>query len=237
MAYLYQTISDNLHREIFSGRYAPGDMLPSENELAAQYHTSRITVRKALQILENEALIRPQHGKGYLVLPPEFGRFYLEFHDQPPGSSSRYDEINVIPAAGEIARRLGMEPGRMLILIRRSFLFDGVPAACDEKFIPYVKGEPIIERELHYAQFPDVFTDKYVPRAILANMEIDAAAAPPEVCAVLGCEPGTVLLRVSRTIQTRSGARIGFSRRWCTGSQAVLTADSDWESERYYPIV
>ena len=228
--YLYQTICGELRDAVFAGRYVPGNLIPSENELAAKYATSRVTVRKALRILEGEGLLKPLHGKGYLVLSPEFTRFKLDFSDTPAGGSAKYLSIDVIPADGELARRLGIEWGRMLVVTRRLLRAEGAPDAYDEKYVPYQKGDPIIERELHYAQFPDMFTDRYVPRTIWTEMEIDAAPAPAEISTALGREGGAVLLRVSRTIFTGEGTRIGFGRRWLAGG--MLTAVSDYEAER-----
>ena len=228
--YLYQTICTDLRNAILAGRYVPGDLIPSENELAAQYATSRITVRKSLRILEGEGLLRPQHGKGYRVLSPEFTRFTLEFSDSPAGSSTKYLTIDVIPADAELARLLDIEWGRMLVVTRRLLHTDGMPAAYDEKYVPYVKGDPIIERELHYTQFPDTFTDRYVPRTIWTSMEIDAAPAPQEVCDALLLEPDTVLLRVNRTIFTGEKTRVGFGRRWYAGG--TISAVSDYGLER-----
>ena len=96
--FVYRNIAEDLRTAISAGRYAPDEMIPSENALASAYKTSRVTVRKALHILENEGLIRPQHGKGYFVLSPEYSRFQLDFVDKPAGGSSQYLEINVIPA-------------------------------------------------------------------------------------------------------------------------------------------
>jgi GntR family transcriptional regulator len=78
---LYLKISGALRRSIISGEYRPEGMLPSENELAARYGTSRVTVRKSLSVLESEGLVRPWHGKGYFVLPPKHNTFTMYFGD------------------------------------------------------------------------------------------------------------------------------------------------------------
>jgi DNA-binding GntR family transcriptional regulator len=72
---LYLYIAGQLRSGILSGVYKPEDMLPSENELAASYGTSRQTARKSLAILESEGLIKPRHGKGYFVQPPKHTLF------------------------------------------------------------------------------------------------------------------------------------------------------------------
>lgn len=230
--YLYRNIADDLRAAVSQGKYSPDERIPSENTLAAQYQTSRVTVRKALHILENEGLIRPQHGKGYFVLSPEYSRFVLDFTDKPEQYGSQYLEINVIPADAQLARRFETREGIMLVVIRRLLLSGQEPAAYDEKFIPYVKGEPIIERELNYAHFPDIFTDQYVPRGIWTKMEIEVCDPPGNVRIALGFEEQTTLLCVSRTVFTGENAPIGFARRWYAPTHGVLTAASNYEPKR-----
>jgi len=60
----YYELMENLHQKIISGEIRPGEKLPSENELSAEYGVSRQTVRKALQILQNEGYIYAEHGRG-----------------------------------------------------------------------------------------------------------------------------------------------------------------------------
>ena len=229
--FVYRNIAEDLRTAISAGRYAPDEMIPSENALASAYKTSRVTVRKALHILENEGLIRPQHGKGYFVLSPEYSRFQLDFVDKPAGGSSQYLEINVIPAGAEFSMRFPVQKGTMLVVIRRLIQDDIGPTAYDEKFFPYVRGEPLIERELHYAQFPDVFTDKYVPRGIWTNMEIKSEKAPDQVLSALGAEAGESLLCVSRTVYANDETPIGFGRRWYSPDRGILTAVSNRSPE------
>ena len=60
----YQELTEQLRLQIVSGEIAPGQNLPSENTLSAQYQVSRQTVRKALAILQNEGYIYAEHGRG-----------------------------------------------------------------------------------------------------------------------------------------------------------------------------
>jgi len=50
------------------GNQAGGEQLPSENELSAKYGVSRQTVRKALEILQNESYIYAEYGRGTFCL-------------------------------------------------------------------------------------------------------------------------------------------------------------------------
>ena len=61
-----QQVFDQLREQILSGGWKPGDKLPSENELAAQFGVSRVTVRNALQRLSGLGLAcwRPVLARG-----------------------------------------------------------------------------------------------------------------------------------------------------------------------------
>ena len=54
----YFALMEMLRDEILSGRIKPGEKLPSENELAAEHHISRHTVRKALDILNQDGELK-----------------------------------------------------------------------------------------------------------------------------------------------------------------------------------
>ena len=60
----YYDLMEDLRKQIVSGKIKPGEKLPSENELSGTYQVSRQTVRKALQILQNEGYIYAEHGRG-----------------------------------------------------------------------------------------------------------------------------------------------------------------------------
>lgn len=63
----YQEIADDLRRTIESGEPARGDVLPSEASLGSQYGASRVTIRKALEVLRSEGLVESRQGFGWMV--------------------------------------------------------------------------------------------------------------------------------------------------------------------------
>lgn len=64
----YLIIYEELAERIQNGTYRPKTILPSENELAEIYNTSRETIRKALNLLAQNGMIQKIRGKGSLVL-------------------------------------------------------------------------------------------------------------------------------------------------------------------------
>ena len=68
----WQLVADSLRRKIALGLYRPGDLLPSERQLAQGMGVSRITVREALRVLQGERLIeaRRSNAGGAQVCTP-----------------------------------------------------------------------------------------------------------------------------------------------------------------------
>jgi DNA-binding LacI/PurR family transcriptional regulator len=63
----HRQISDELRRQITSGRYTAGTRLPSEPQLVERFQVSRPTVARALFDLQNEGLIERRAGSGTYV--------------------------------------------------------------------------------------------------------------------------------------------------------------------------
>jgi len=61
------TIFREVRRRILSGELAPGERLPGERELAAEYKTNRNTLREAVRRLEQARLVTVRHGQGVTV--------------------------------------------------------------------------------------------------------------------------------------------------------------------------
>ena len=67
---LYQQLTEELEGSINNGSYGEKEKIPSENNLCKIYGVSRITVRQALDLLEQKGLVYTVHGKGTFVKFP-----------------------------------------------------------------------------------------------------------------------------------------------------------------------
>ena len=63
----YHQIADELRMRVTSGEYAAGRLMPSEAELSEEFAVSRVTVRKALEVLRDEGLVNARQGFGWFV--------------------------------------------------------------------------------------------------------------------------------------------------------------------------
>ena len=220
---LYQRIAAALRQRILSGGHPAGDLLPSENELAGAYHTSRVTVRKAFDLLVAEGLIKARQGKGYIVQPPRHGEYTLYFGSGEEPGHYRCEEVRLLPPDQEISRALNLHNGQLTVVIRRVLEREGVSVACDEKYIPYERGSPTVERELSSARQPEELTDRTEEVSLRTEMTLRVAPPPPEVRKALGCGKEGLLM-TERLFLALEGKPLGLSRTYLTSDYGPLSA-------------
>jgi GntR family transcriptional regulator, arabinose operon transcriptional repressor len=90
----HRQIYQELLREIQNGTYRPGDRLPSEALLCKRFDTSRITVAKAIQQLQNEKLVSRISGSGtYVETPPQTQAFQFGLLIPELGSTEIFEPM------------------------------------------------------------------------------------------------------------------------------------------------
>ncbi len=67
---LYHQLADILMASIKTGEYQPGDKIPPELKLAAEYQIGRPTVRQAIEMLVNKGFLMRKRGAGTFVCTP-----------------------------------------------------------------------------------------------------------------------------------------------------------------------
>lgn len=68
----YKEIAIALKKKIVEGEFKEGELLPDQETLAKMYQTSRVTVRKAIQLLIDEGLLYTRRGSGTYVRTNNF---------------------------------------------------------------------------------------------------------------------------------------------------------------------
>lgn len=131
---LWRQVADGIERGIADGRFAAGEKLPGEMEIAETYRVNRHTVRRALATLAERGLVRAERGSGTYVEAAKLA--------YPLRSRTRFSEIvgaggheprgQLIDASDdvatrELARELGLKTGASLIRIESVRLADRTP--------------------------------------------------------------------------------------------------------------
>ncbi|WP_429587866.1 histidine utilization repressor [Sphingomonas zeicaulis] len=139
---LYQTIRNAIETQIMSGALKPGDRIPFEHELMAQYECSRMTVNKALSSLAAAGLISRQRRRGSFVTRPRIHMAALQIPDLRE-EIERRGHVYRLHLLSSLVQAVDDETGEMmrlpasgqLLAIRCLHLADGLPYALEERFI------------------------------------------------------------------------------------------------------
>jgi GntR family phosphonate transport system transcriptional regulator len=131
---LWRQIADGIERDIAQGRFAAGDRLPGETEIAELYRVNRHTVRRALATLADRGLVRAERGSGTYVETQRLTyplRARTRF-SEIVGAGGREARGQLIaareePAPRDLAKALALPTGAALIRIDALRLADRTP--------------------------------------------------------------------------------------------------------------
>lgn len=208
----YRQIEQALRERISILR--PGERLPSDAELCAEFGVSRMTARNAMQRLAVDGLIRREPGRGSFVAEPPahrranrlmtFTRQMLRAGRVP---SSRILTRVIRPSSAEEAANLGIPARQPIVHLRRLRLADGEPMALESAILIGACAGAVMPADLARGSLHDTLARAgFVPRR--GTGTIAAAAATAEEARLLGIRTGGPLLVERRIILDGHGRRI-----------------------------
>lgn len=228
---LYKHVSMMLAEEIIS-KHKPGDILPSEIELAKRYKVNRHTLRRAMGELVNEGIIGKLQGKGAIVQQKliNYSIHSNTRYTDTLEKNGRVAESIVlrkagIPAQGEIAEHLQVEEGEPVALIETLRNMDGVPFILVTHYLPLRKVFDVIK----------LYNEGSLHKFIKDNYDIDLKRKMSMIRSVLPDKdemaklaiPGNapILLVKSINIDTKTQTPIELSVSRFKGNCTQLTVE------------
>ncbi len=203
---LYQQIKRLLTQCLQDGEWKPGELIPSEFELAARYKVSQGTVRKAIDALAAENLLVRRQGRGTFVATHHEARAQFRFlrlvseSGAPVLPESRFLDCKRVRAPSDIARQLELRAGDAVVVVRRLLLIDERPTILDEIWLHGALFKGLTAERLAEYKGPmyGLFESEFGVRMIQATEKLRAVAADEPTAALLEVPPGAPLLSVER---------------------------------------
>lgn len=205
---LYLVLRDGLR----SGAVRPGDRLPSEPELAARHGVSRVTVRRALDVLAMEGLIERRPGSGTFAraalgpqpITGDVANLVAHIAEMGRATTVRLLAFAYEPAPAPVAAALRLPEGARVQVSRRVRLIDGAPFSHLVTHVPEAIGRAYAEGDLATTPLLSLLERSGIT-VERATQTMTAALAGPEVAESLGVEVGAPLLSVVRTVYDAAG--------------------------------
>lgn len=203
---LYQQIKALITNSLQAGEWKPGELIPSEMELAGRFKVSQGTVRKAIDELSSENVVVRRQGKGTFVATHNEARSQFRFLRLVPDEGvQRHPENKIIEvkrmrAPAEVARLLDLKTGDSVVFIRRVQSFLAVPTILDELWLPGVIFKGLTAERLNEYKGPmyGLFESEFGTHMIRASEEIRAVCADELVAQLLNVDVGSPMLKVER---------------------------------------
>jgi len=201
----YRQLLDILRNRILSSEFAPGDKLPSEEELILAYEVSRGTVRKAVAQLEAEKLVRTEQGIGSFVHsmhPRAIPFHFIDSRSVEQDSSYEMLAQEVVPAPLDVAERLRILPGTPVIHIGRRRWARGRAVAHTVRYLPEVLCPSVVHEDLTVRSVHELLVRNSELPLLRAEVEIEAHKLTPEEALCLDTETGAAGIVVERLTYT-----------------------------------
>src|ERR1700742_1751001 len=222
-----------LEQLIVSRTLAPGDKLPSEVEIANALGVSRMALRQALSAIEAKGLIDRRRGRfgGNFVAAPRF-----EFdHASLPGFTEQMRRIHVEAGAqvlrasthrptADVRQALGLDRGAQVHEILRARLANGEPIVLEEAYLPAAIFPGLLSADLTGSLY--AIMREYDAAPCSADEELEATQASDQQAGILGVQPGSPLLLITRTSFTEDGLAVEFSRDYHRSDRARIRIKS-----------
>jgi GntR family transcriptional regulator len=208
---LWRQAADLIRHQIASGKLVAGGRLPAERDLLEQLSISRVTLRRALQSLNEEGLLASSHGRGWYVsadVPKEFPNTLESFSETAArlGLIPSSDVIRAEDGAATLdeAEELAIAPGSRVFHLDRIRRLDGVAVAVDTSFLPVTLKPDVAGVDFRTASLFDLLLNHGVDLA-RGDTSIEARGADVDIAHHLDIEIGKPILKMRQLIADSTG--------------------------------
>jgi GntR family transcriptional regulator len=213
----------------------PGDPLPSDAELCAEFGVSRMTARNAMTRLATEGIVQRIPGRGTFVAERPVHRqagslisFTDEMRRRGRRPTSRLLLRELRDATDEERERLELAGPAQVVLLRRLRLADDEPVAIEEAVFDGGLAPVLMEADLELGSlFQTLVSAGRVPTA--GSARLSAGAASGTDARSLGVPRGAPLLVERRLIFDQGGRPLELTESRYAADRYVLDVSFDVE--------
>lgn len=229
---LYTQMEEFIRENLKSGKWAPGFLIPSENELSRQHGISRMTVRNAITKLVHEELLFRIPGKGTYVSEPKIiakSLSYAGIREQleQMGYEVSTKLLGIASQKGteEMCNRFGIEQGSLFHVIKRLRYVKGEPLSLHISYIPISLCPGLEKLDLVSEQLCTVLSKEYGLNRNRTQETLESVAATKQDAKILNVPPGHPLLLLHDTIMDEDGKPFEYASVLFRGEKIKLTLE------------
>lgn len=199
---LYMTIMQILKERIINGDYPLYSLVPTENDLEEEFQVSKVTIRKAVEMLEREGYVQKRSGKGTTVLSnaifnklskgSTFSQLLITSGRQLRKEKTHISVMNLEPTD-----ELYTHFKKSCTKINRVYYLDGEPFMYYTYYLPSHLDIPPIEDDDKFSIYMTLFKNGYLVKRLRDEFYIDYPSL--KILEALHLENGPLLGRKRTT--------------------------------------
>jgi GntR family transcriptional regulator len=224
---LYLQLASQLEKDIRAGTYRVDQALPSERMLCESLGVSRITARKAIDVLVAQGLVLRRHGSGNFIAPrveqpvSQLTSFSQQLRQRGYAPSSQWISRTVRVATAHERDALGLARSARVAHLERLRLADGVPMAYEVSVLPAV----VLTRPQDFQDSLYAWLDAEGKAPVRGTQHIRACNADATTAGLLQVSEGMALLQVTRTAFDATGLAVEFTQSYCRSDYYDFVAE------------
>ncbi|MBO0481086.1 GntR family transcriptional regulator [Candidatus Enterococcus courvalinii] len=213
----YMEIYLDVKRKIMDDRYQVGAKLPTGDQLAEEYGTSKLTVKKGIDLLVSEGVLRTRSGFGTEVLrkPIDNSKVFgpNEGLLSTVGEEHVDSEIHTFSIelpSKEVAEMLQISEKDYIYNIIRSRFIDHQPYSIEQTFMPLAVIPGLEPKHLKKSVYAYI-TDELNLEIKSSHLWIKGDVANEFDAKILNIEPGEFMIEVDKVVSLSSGVPFEYS--------------------------
>lgn len=201
---LYFQLERTLEQEITTGRWQPGDRLPSEPALTDDFQVSRSVVRQALTRLEQDGLLRRVKGRGTFVAQSTPRSWLLQsaegFFQEEVGRLGRSVTSRILRSEVDVLEpwacdALGLPHGQQGVTLERVRAVDGVVAMYNVNHLPERLAPTVLGLEDNASLYEEL-RERDALVVAGGRRRVEAVPAGARLAELLDLDPGSPVMFV-----------------------------------------
>jgi len=228
---LYYQIQQRLSEQIRSGELKPGELVPSEQEIAATLGVSRMTARQALKSLCSRGLTFSQRGKGTFVsrmkLEKNFRQllsFSEEMKDRGSRPRSKVLAFKRILPDEDVAEALHLSPEEEVFLLRRVRMADSASLCIEATHLPTRMCPDLLENFEPSESLYRALAERYGLQIHMADEVAEASVATVAEAKLLRVRRKSPVFRFTRTAYLHNGEPVEFVKSTYRGDRCKVVS-------------
>ncbi len=229
---LYLQLANSLSAAIHDGTLRPDEALPSERILSENLSISRVTARKAIDMLCNRGLLIKKQGSGTFIMPKTEPAMIEQPLSRLTNFSEQLSQRGFVPGSQWISRQtgiasveeilsLGISPNTVVSRLKRLRTADKVVVAIENTTIltQYLPDPKLVTDSLYN------YLDITGAAPVRALQHIRAVNATPEQAKLTGIAEGAAMIFITRIGYHANGAAIELTHSFCHGDYYDFVAE------------